>query len=106
MKKLISLILLVLAVNAAATAQCGVNAKELVDKYCEGKILLSKEIKRDIVLSYVFSKGTDYFFYLLNPNNELPDLEIKNSKEGKPDYYSYEMKVDYVNNYAIIKFNS
>lgn len=104
MNKLINIILLVFVTNTMATAQCGVNGREIIDKYCEGEFLKSKELRKDAVFFYVLSKDTDYFVYLLNPNGEFPKVKILNSRRKRPAYYTYKKRTDKEGNYRVIKF--
>ncbi len=119
MKNFISIILIVFVANTMVKAQCGVNRKEIMDKYCKGELLKSNEIRRDIEFTYVLSKGYNYSIYLLNPNGKVPDFDINLMKENWGIYdqktnleskciafYNYETKMDYEENYKVINFKT
>lgn len=118
MNKIISILLLVFTANIVS-AQCGVNADEIQNKYCEGKFLKSREFREDTEFTYVLSSETSYFVYLLNAQGKVPDFEInlmrpngevydieKLNKNEKPPFYSYESKIDFVENYKVFRFKT
>ncbi|HEX2394162.1 MAG TPA: hypothetical protein VHI78_02390, partial [Bacteroidales bacterium] len=82
MKTILCLLITIAAFQLAAFSQCGVNHKELLDKYCTGVYLQHQELDNasNGKVSFLFKEGDRYALYFLNPSKKLPEFMLTGSK--------------------------
>ena len=82
MKNLLCICIIIVAFQAAAFTQCGVNYKEMMEKYCTGVYLQHQELgnTNSRKVSFMFKEGDRYAIYLLNPSKMLPEYTLAGSK--------------------------
>jgi hypothetical protein len=92
MKKIIIIFSLVLGFQAGATAQCGINYKEILARYCEGEYLKHQELNNEsgAAASLILEKDNRYAIYLLNPNFSVPSLKWEGVNDNSFKDYSTE----------------
>jgi hypothetical protein len=98
MKKLISICLALFTLHLTSFAQCGINQKELRDKYCKGSYLVHSELTNSSpTVQIALKEGNKYAIYLLNPShpvNRFTMLDSHNERvtlesRQNPDYTVY-----------------
>jgi len=79
MKKIISILIILLLFQAMASAQCGINYKEILQKYCKGEYLKHQELNNGsgAKVSMILEKDSRYAIYLLNPDISVPALKFE-----------------------------
>ena len=84
MKRIISFCIVVVTFQVAAFTQCGVNYKEMLEKYCSGVYLQHQELDNSSngKVSFMFKEGDRYAIYLLNPSKQLPDFNVTGNPES------------------------
>lgn len=68
-----------LVLQAMVSAQCGINHKAILDKYCKGEYLKHQELNNEsgANASMILEKDSRYAIYLLNPNSSIPSLKLE-----------------------------
>jgi len=98
MKKFISICLALSAIHLTGFSQCGINQKELRDKYCKGSYLVHSELTGSSpTVQIALKEGNKYAIYLLNasqPVNGFTMLDSHNERvvletRQNPDYTVY-----------------
>lgn len=105
MKTIILMFVSLAFVQAAALTQCGVNHKELLDKYCSGVYLQHQELDnaRDRKVTFLLKEGDRYALYFLNPSKMLPEFMLRGSKTTEVmDVVSKVNKKDNISFYSFI----
>jgi hypothetical protein len=84
MKKIINILIILLLFQAMASAQCGINCKEILQKYCKGEYLKHQELnnRSGAKVSMILEKDSRYAIYLLNPDISLPELKMESDTAG------------------------
>ena len=61
------------------SAQCGINYKEILQKYCKGEYLKHQELNNGFgaKVSRILEKDSKYAIYLLNPDISVPALKFE-----------------------------
>ncbi len=88
MKKIIILCIIALAFDTASLSQCGINQKELREKYCRGTYLVHSEVyNTSPEVEIALKKGNKYAFYLLNADQKIKNfiLTDRYNKTVLPD---------------------
>ncbi len=88
MKKIIILCIIALAFDTASLSQCGINQKELREKYCRGTYLVHSEVyNTSPEVEIALKKGNKYAFYLLNADQKIKNfiLSDRYNKTVLPD---------------------
>jgi hypothetical protein len=91
MEKFVNILLLILIVQSAANAQCGINYREILAHSCQGEYLQHQELNQETGarVSMILEKGNRYAIYLLNPNLTIPELKFGGDAESLfKDYQS------------------
>jgi len=85
MKKIMGICMGLIAFQIAAFTQCGVNHRELLDKYCNGVYLHHQELGNvpNGKITLLLKKDDRYAIYLLNPSRMLPDFDLAGSKSAE-----------------------
>jgi len=98
MKKLISICLAVITLQITGFAQCGINQKELREKYCTGSYLVHSELTNSSpTVQIALKEGNKYAIYLLNSSQPINRFTMLNSQNEtvalesrqNPDYTVY-----------------
>jgi len=104
MKKAVNIFIIILVLQANALAQCGINYKKILDKYCEGEYLIHQELdnKSDASASLILEKDNRYAVYLLNPSHSIPSFKLEGY--GKLPFKDFETKYNQEENYSTYIF--
>jgi hypothetical protein len=97
MKNLISSCVLIIVFQVVAFPQCGVDYKELLDKYCNGVYLQHQELLNGASskITFILKKDNRYAIYMLNPSRQLPEFSFAGNKASDlKDFYSKVNKED------------
>jgi hypothetical protein len=102
MKKIICICIATITFQILAFPQCGINYKELLDKYCNGVYLQHQELDNasNGKITFIFKKDDRYAIYLLNPSRMLPEYSLIGSSEtALKDVVSKENKKEKISTY-------
>jgi hypothetical protein len=85
MKRIIAISLFFFTFGYSFYAQCGINYKELLNKYCNGVYFQHQEFNRILgkEISFLFKKDNRYALYLLNPDKAFPDYTLQTNGKSK-----------------------
>jgi hypothetical protein len=84
MKKIVSISLALFLFQLAGFTQCGINQKELRDKYCKGSYLVHSELTNSSpTVQIALKKENNYAIYLLNPSQPVTRFTMLNSNNEK-----------------------
>lgn len=102
MKRISILSLLIILFCSHLDAQCSINYKGLLDKYCNGVYLYHKELNNPSAkeIFFLFKKGNRYAIYLLNPSGQLPEFAPSGSVTKFKDVVTHINKQEKVMSYA------
>ncbi len=103
MKKIISTCAVIITFQVVAFTQCGINHKELLDKYCNGVYLQHQELDNTTngKITFMLKKDDRYAIYLLNPSKILPEYTLTGSSESViKDIVSNENKKEKISTYV------
>lgn len=81
MKKLIVICMFLFAFQITAFCQCGINQKEVREKYCTGTYLVHSELDNSSPdVEIALKKGNNYSIYLLNADHTIKNFSMTDSR--------------------------
>jgi hypothetical protein len=81
MKELILTCIIAFVCQSFSYTQCGINQKELRDKYCTGTYLVHSELDNSSPdVKIALKKGNRYAIYLFNSNQRIKDFSMTDSR--------------------------
>jgi hypothetical protein len=89
-----------------ASAQCGINYKEILQKYCRGDYLKHHELnnRSGAKVSMILEKDSRYAIYLLNPDKSVPILRLVGDSASL--IKDFETKFNQKENYSAYLFTA